>query len=133
MSVRLLLWALVAAAGLATPSIPRAAELSDAQREAIETKIQDLRERLALTAEQEQKLAPLLEERNAKLRELRAKSDPDASRREKRAMLSEAKTIQDDFDMRIAPILTQEQMKQWQEFRKEARSAAIERYRNRQN
>jgi Spy/CpxP family protein refolding chaperone len=134
MTIRSLLFALVAAAGIAAaPSITSAAEPSDAQRQALETKIQDMRERLALTPEQEQQLAPLLQARNAKLQELFAKRDPDASRREKRALLSEAKTIQDDFDKQIAPILTQEQMKQWQEFRKEARAAAIERYRNRQN
>jgi hypothetical protein len=133
MTLRSLLFVLVAAASIATPSIPSAAEPSDAQRQAIETKVQDLRERLALTPEQEQQLVPLLEARNAKLQELFANRDPDASRREKRALLNEAKAIQDDFDKQIAPILTKEQMKQWQEFRKEARSAAVERYRGRQN
>ena len=133
MTIRSMLFVLVAAAGIATPSIPCAAEPSDAQRQAFETKIQDLREQLALTPEQEQQLAPLLQARNAKMQELFAKRDPDASRREKRALLGEAKAIQDDFDKQIAPILTPEQMRKWQEFRKEARAAAIERYRSRQN
>ena len=133
MTFRSLLFVLVAAAGIAAPSTPFAAEPTDAQRQAIETKIQDLRERLALTPEQEQQLAPLLQARNAKLQELFAKRDPDASRRDKRALLSEAKTIQDDFDKQITPILSEEQMRKWRAIRKEARSAAIERYRSHQN
>jgi hypothetical protein len=122
MILRALLLALVAFTGVAM-----------AQQQTIETKIQELRERLALTPEQEQKITPLLEARNAKLRDLRAKTSDDASRAEKMALLRQAKAIQKDFDAQLEPILSKEQMKEWQQFREEAREAARERYRNRQN
>jgi hypothetical protein len=130
MILRSLLFALIALTGL---SIAPAAEITDAQQQAFETKIQELRTRLALTPEQEQKIAPLLEARNQKLRDLRAKYGQDASRREKLGMMREAKAIQKDFDAQLEPILTKEQMKEWQQFRDEARAAARERYRDRQN
>jgi hypothetical protein len=122
MILRALLLALLAFTGVAM-----------AQQQTIETKIQELRERLALTPEQEQKITPLLEARNAKLRDLRAKTSDDASRAEKMALLRQAKAIQKDFDAQLEPILSKEQMKEWQQFREEAREAARERYRNRQN
>jgi hypothetical protein len=130
MTLRSLLFVLVALSGI---TMTPAAELTDTQQEAIETKIQALRERLALTPEQEQKIAPLLEARNAKLRDLRAKYGDAPSRRDKLAMLREAKAIQQSFDAQLRPILTKEQMNEWQKFRDEARSAARARYRNRQN
>lgn len=131
MILRSLLFALIALAGITLPAI--AAEPTDAQQQALETKIQELRARLALTPEQEQKIAPLLEARNQKLRDLRAKYGDDASRRDKLAMLREGKAIQKDFDAQLEPILTEEQLKEWQQFRDETRAAARERYRNRQN
>jgi hypothetical protein len=48
-------------------------------------------------------------------------------------MMREAKAIQKDFDTQLEPILTKDQMKQWQQLRDEARAAARERYRDRQN
>jgi hypothetical protein len=127
MILRSLLFALVALTGLAITPV------ADAREQTTETKIQELRDRLALTPEQEQKIAPLLEARNQKLRDLRAKYGDDASRREKLGMMREAKAIQKDFDAQLEPILTKDQMKQWQQSRDEARAAARERYRNRQN
>jgi periplasmic protein CpxP/Spy len=121
---------IVAVALLGASALP-AAEPAESQRQAIELKIQELRERLALTPDQEQKLAPLIEERNTKLRNLFSRYGADASRREKRAMLSEAKSIQEGFNRQIEPILTADQMREWEAFRKEARAEARERYRNR--
>jgi periplasmic protein CpxP/Spy len=130
MILRSLLFALVVLIGM---TIAPAAELTDGQQQALETKIQALRERLALTPEQEQKIAPLLEARNQKLRDLRAKYGDELSRSDKRALLREGKAIQESFDAQLRPILTTEQMTEWQQFRDEARAAARERYRNRQN
>jgi hypothetical protein len=110
-----------------------AAEPSDSQRQAMDVKIQELRDRLALTLEQEQKLAPILEQRNEKLKALWAQRDPDSSRREKRALLGQAKEIQEDFTRQIKPILSAEQMREWEAFRKEARDEAVRRYRSGQN
>lgn len=129
---------LATAAALAlTVALSNAALAQDAptgsQQQAMQMKIQELKDRLALTPEQEQQLQPLLEERNAKLRDLWAQHDPNASRREKRQMLSQARAIQQDFTQKIQPILTPEQMKKWEDFRKEAREEAMERYRSRQN
>jgi hypothetical protein len=121
------------ALGTTVPVASLAAEPTDAQRQAMEVKIHELRDRLALSPEQEQKLAPILEERNAQLKALWSQRHPDSSRREKRALLDEAKAIQEAFTNQIEPILSKEQMRQWEAFRKEVRSEVTERYRNRQN
>jgi hypothetical protein len=117
----------------AFPAGAPAAEPTDTQRQAMELKIQELRDRLALTPEQEEKLTPLVQARNDKLRELFSRYDADSSRREKRAMFSEARAIQEDFSEKLKPILTTQQMNEWEAFRKEARAEARERYRNRAN
>lgn len=134
MNLRSLTRALIVSIVLAA-TLPSAAlaEPTDAQRQAMAMKIDELRDRLALTPEQESKLAPLLQERNAKLQDLWARRDPDASRREKRALMNDAKAIQEDFTRKITPILTKEQLQQWDAFRKEARAEAMDRYRSRQN
>ncbi len=121
------------AMSLALCSATLAADPTGAQRQAMQTRVQELKDRLALTPEQEERLAPLLQERNARLEDLWSRHSADSTRREKRAMLREAKAIQADFTRQIRPILTPEQMREWEAFRKEARSEAIERYRNRQN
>lgn len=108
-----------------------AVEPTAEQREAIQVKIEELRARLALTPEQEEKIAPLVRERNEKLQALRGKSDPNASRSEKRALLQETRGIQDDFVARVEPLLTKEQIKEWEAIRQEARKEIAERWRSR--
>ena len=133
MNIRTLIRTLAAIAVVGGVSNVALAQAStDAQRQTIELKIQDLKDRLALTPDQEQKLQPLLEARNAKLKAAFANYSPDASRRDKRAMMSEAKEIQENFTQQIKPILTPEQMSEWEAFRKENRQEMIDRYRNRQ-
>ena len=83
---------------LGGPSSAAEAEPSKEQRQqAAELKIEELKERLKLTPEQEQRLAPLVQDRNAKLKALRERSGEAPSRRERRAMLKEARGIQEDF------------------------------------
>lgn len=56
---------------------------------------------------------------------------PAAARSRGRAQLREAREIQEDFIARVEPLLTQEQMKEWEAIRKEARKAAVEKWRSR--
>lgn len=102
-----------------------------ARREAVELRIEELKERLDLTPEQESRLAPIIDARNARLRELRSSAGGDTSRRARMAALKEARKIQADFSAQIAPILTREQQAEWEEIREEARAAAKERMRER--
>jgi DNA repair photolyase len=106
-------------------------ETERGRREAAELRIEELKERLALTPEQEARLAPIIEARNARLRELRSSAGGDTSRRGRIAMLKQARKIQEDFSAQIAPILTKEQQAEWEEIRKEVRAAAKERMRER--
>lgn len=124
---------LIAAAllSLGASVLVSAAEVSDAQREAAELKIEELKSRLKLTAEQQAQLAPLVKARNAKLKELRAQRAGDGSRRGRRAMLKDARSIQEEFNQQLRPILTQEQMKEWQAIRAEVRATAKERWHER--
>jgi uncharacterized coiled-coil DUF342 family protein len=102
-----------------------------ARREAAELRIEELKERLQLTPEQESRLAPIIEARNSKLRELRSSMEGDSSRRARMAALKEARKIQADFSEKIAPILTKEQQAEWEKIREEFRAAAKQRMRDR--
>jgi hypothetical protein len=103
-----------------------------ARRQAAELRIEELKQRLALTPEQETQLAPIIEARNAKLRDLRSSYGGDTSRRARFAMLKDARKIQEDFNAKISPILTKDQQKEWEAIRKEVREAAKARMRERQ-
>lgn len=118
---------------VAAPSSAAEAEPSKEQRQqAAELKIEELKERLKLTPEQEQRLAPLVQDRNAKLKALRERSGDAPSRRERRAMLKEARGIQENFIEQVEPVLTKEQFKEWEAIRTELRETARERMRERQ-
>jgi hypothetical protein len=112
--------------------VAQASQDDGARREAAELRMEEIKQRLALTPEQEKQLAPIIEARNSKLRDLRSSKDGDTSRRARFAMLKEARKIQDDFNAQIEPILTKEQQKEWEEIRKEGRETAKERRRERQ-
>jgi len=133
MKRRVLLLLLVATACVAggVHLSARAAEGSGTQREALQVKLDELRERLALTPEQESRIAPLVQARNEKLRALRSNSSPNASRREKRQQLRRARNIQQEFVSQVEPLLTTEQKKEWEKIRSEMRESAKERYRSR--
>ena len=115
----------------AAPVSAAAAEPTEEQRQAAELKIEELKKRLNLTPEQEQRLAPLVQERNAKLKALRERSGNDTSRRARKAMLKEARGIQENFVEQVEPILTPEQLKEWGAIRAEMRETARERLRER--
>jgi hypothetical protein len=91
--------------------------------------IEEMRSRLALTPEQEAKISPLVEERNAKLKALRESSDPNGSRREKLGMLKQARGIQQDFVKQVEPLLSKEQKKEWAAMRDEMKETAKARLR----
>ena len=93
--------------------------------------IEELRARLNLTPQQQEQIAPLVEERKAKMEPIRAKASSTASRREKMAVLQEAKAVQEDFNRKVQPLLTQEQQAEWNKMREELRGQMKERRRNR--
>lgn len=110
---------------------PQIAAAADAVSPAPQISIEELRTRLNLTPQQQEQIAPLVEERKAKMEPIRAKVDSAASRREKLAVLQEAKAVQDDFNSKVQPILSQEQQAEWQKIREELRERMKERRRNR--
>lgn len=108
-----------------------AAEGDGARREAAEVRIEELKQRLALTPEQEARLAPMIEARNDKLRKLRDSNGGDTSKRARFKTMKQARKIQEDFIAQVEPILTREQQAEWQKIRGEVRAAAKERMRER--
>lgn len=92
--------------------------------------IDELKARLQLTPDQQAKIAPLAEERRAKLEGMRDKLNSASSRRDKRAVLQEAKAAQDDFAAKVEPLLTPEQQTEWQKIREETREKMLERWRS---
>jgi hypothetical protein len=128
MSTRSFFAALILAA-VCLVGIPHAAMA--AESDAAQLGMEQLRERLTLTPDQETKIAPLVQARNQKLQALRGSMDPDASRRQKRGALKEAREIQSEFVEKVEPLLSNEQKKEWEVLRKEMRDEMMKRYRNR--
>jgi hypothetical protein len=106
------------------PSLAPAAE--DPQAEVM---IDELANRLKLTDEQRARIAPALEERNDRMRELLAQREAAASRRQRIALAREARDIQQDFVGRVNPVLTSEQQVDWKRLREEMRAKLKDRAR----
>lgn len=116
------------AAALCVLFLLQACPLSAAEDE---TRMPDLATRLALTPEQQQRIAPALEERNRRLAELRGALPEKASRRERLRALREARSVQQRFVEQVNPVLTSEQQAQWQAQREAAQERGRERLRER--
>jgi hypothetical protein len=86
-----------------------------------------VRSRLGLTPEQEEKLAPLFQERLAQLQELRQRLEQAPSRQDKRALLREGKQQADAFNRKVEGVLDVRQKQEWQELRDETREKVKER------
>lgn len=98
---------------------------------AAQMNIDELKARLNLTPEQQAQIEPLAEARRSKLEGIRGKLDSASSRKDKRAVLQEAKAAQDEFTSKVEPLLTAEQKTEWQKMREETRSKMLERFKNR--
>lgn len=116
------------AAALCVLFLLQACPLSAAEDE---VRMPDFATRLALTPEQQQRIAPALEERNRRLAELRGALPEEASRRERLRALREARTVQQQFVEKVNPVLTEAQRAQWQAQRDAAREGARERLQQR--
>lgn len=114
-----------------TCTAPQMAAAADSPPPGTQISIEELRTRLNLTPQQQEQIAPLVEERKAKMEPIRAKARSADSRREKRALLQEAKAVQDDFNSKVQPILTPEQQAEWTKMREELREQTKERRKNR--
>jgi hypothetical protein len=99
----------------------------------ITERVLEAKSRLGLTPRQEDKLQPLVEERNQKLKAIRDKYAGDTSRAARRSMFREAKPVQADYDTKVRAILTGPQEKEWEAMRKEAAQRMVERYRSGQS
>jgi hypothetical protein len=120
-----LMWA-VLACGL-TLSAPVAAEPTDEQKQEVARRVEELKTRLKLTPEQEEKLGPLVKEEVQKLKAIREKHQGASTRSEKRQMLQEMRPVQQHFRAEVEKILTPEQMAEWKKIRDERKEEMKER------
>jgi hypothetical protein len=128
MTKRALLYLLAATSiTLATHSV--AAQSAEPQQ----LNVEQLRSRLNLTPEQQQKIEPLAAQRRARLEDIHARMSGATSRRDKLQLMKEAKQVQDEFVAEAEPLLTDEQRIEWKKMREETREQMKERWRNRQN
>jgi Spy/CpxP family protein refolding chaperone len=86
-----------------------------------------LRNRLELTPEQENKLAPLFDKRIAELRQTKDLLTQASTSQQKRDVLREAKKAGDEFNRQVESVLTPSQQHEWREIRSEIRERAKER------
>lgn len=117
MKNRLILAMLLAASVLTLAGQPVFADMSDQA----EMGIEQLKSRLNLTPEQQSKIQPYADARKAKLQEVHAKMQHATSKRDKRAVMQEARKAQDDFVRNVDPLLTADQQAEWKKIRSEAR------------
>lgn len=113
-------------------------QLSEEQRARLEARIEEVRDRLALTDEQKAALEPVLrkdfERRIAILNEhgVTRESDERPSRREARALRRDLKAAKEEAEKEITRILDDRQMEEYRRIQDEAREAMRERIRTRQ-
>jgi protein CpxP len=112
---------LVAALALSLPVWPAAAGHPGADPAKVEARIQQAIERLDLTADQQARLKPVVQEHVAQMKALRAKYPAEPSREQKRELFQEVRAMRDDYDTKVRAVLTEEQQKKWQEMRQEGR------------
>lgn len=114
MALALLLTSFASAFASQDASAPRRAE--------VQQRIDELKERLALTPQQVDQIRPVLEDELDKLKALRDRyADGGQGRRQRRAMAREFREIQRAADQRLRDILTKEQMSELQKVREERR------------
>jgi hypothetical protein len=89
--------------------------------------LNSLSNRLELTSEQENTLAPLFEKRIAELRETKTRLEQASSDQQKRDVMREARHAGDAFNQQVEKVLTPSQQHEWREIRKELREKAKER------
>ena len=89
--------------------------------------LNSLSNRLELTPEQEDKLAPLFDRRIAELRQTKERLERAASDQQKRDVLRAAKEAGNAFNSQVESALTPSQQHEWRQIRKELREQAKER------
>src|SRR5262245_56284604 len=108
---------LVVGAALAPALVHAYSESATTVAEMREQRLEELKQRLNLSAEQEAQIKPLVESRRAKMQEIRNKYAGDTSRRAKRSMAKEARAAGDEFNKQLAGILNDEQEAEWNKIR----------------
>jgi len=84
-------------------------------------RLQELQGRMHLTPQQSEQIRPILMDEAAKVRDIRAKHQGDTSRRGRRMQLRDLRSVQQDAQSRIRPILTRDQKAEWKKIRAERR------------
>jgi hypothetical protein len=130
MRICTLLATFVAAVVLVHPR-PGLAEDTAARAQA-EQKLQEAKQRLALTPEQQAQLQPIFKDRNEKLAAIRASHAGDTSRKARMEMFKSAREVQQDFEAKVSPILDDRQRAEWEKMRAESKERMKEQYKARQ-
>jgi len=127
--VLLLAAALLPSLALAQQGAERQPPSEEQIAQQVEKRVQEMRERLELTEEQEQQMQPILADNMKQLRELRQSYQGKGRDRETmQALRGEAQAMQQATRAKLEGILTPEQMTEYdaiqEEWRKERRSKA---------
>ena len=99
--------------------------------EQAKARMTEIQGRLKLTPQQIDQIRPILQDEVQKMKALRDKYQGDTSRSSKRHMLREAKSIQEDGQSKINPLLTKDQQSEWKKIRDEQKAKMREEFRNR--
>jgi hypothetical protein len=113
---------------LAAVALPLSGHAAQSDQAEVQAKMQEAVARLKLTPEQEAQLKPVMAERAKQFKAIREKHAGDTSKNAKRAMMKEMRPVQKDYEKKVRAILTDEQEKEWDKMRNEARQRMKEKY-----
>jgi hypothetical protein len=99
------------------------------QAHSSELTVEAIRARLDLTPEQQRQITPLVTEYRKSLAEFRANLDRSSSVQTKRGLLLQVAGIQEEFNSKVTPLLTDAQRAEWKKIRAEMRDELKERWR----
>ena len=117
-----------ALSGIGSLQAPCALAATEEQKQQAAKRIQELKERLKLTPEQEEKIRPLVQEEREKIQAIRQKYAGDTSRKARTDMMQEMKPVRQHFQQEVQKILTPDQMKEWAKMRQEMKEELKERH-----
>ena len=120
---------MAAALALCLPVLPAQQDTATQQQrmERAQQRLQEIKDRLKLTPEQEEQVKPIVMDEFQQLKAMRDKHSGDTSRRGRMKMMREARDIQSDTENKLAKVLNKDQMAELKKMREQWRAQARER------
>lgn len=120
---------MAAALALGLPVLPAQQDSATQQQrmERAQQRLQEIKDRLKLTPEQEEQVKPIVMDEFQQLKAVRDKYAGDTNRRSRLKMAREMRDVQSDTENKLAKVLNKDQMAELKEMREQWRAQARDR------